>query len=550
MEPTFERDFDALEAEFAALRDAPPDADRAGHAVDALARALAALEREHSAHEEAQREADRGAEARGRVTQLLESMSDGFYALDREWRFTYVNRRAERIWGISREQLLGRSVHDWPATEALFPRHQRAVDLRRVEKLEHFDAERGRWLQIALCPAADALYVFLDDITRRKRAEERLRRHEGEYHQLLDALPGNAWSSDASGRVTFVNRNWAAYSGLDLQGTIARAGEIIHADDRVDLTRVWREAHERGQPWEREYRLRRRDGVFRWHLARGHPVRGADGGITGWVGMATDVHEMKETDARVQRLYDEARQTSEQLARAIETKDEFLGLMSHELKTPITTILGNAEVLLKHRDALDPEAVRSSLTDIYDESARLHRTVEDLLSLARIERGQEIELEPLLLGRVVARVIMEHRTRFPARSIEFRVPDEPVPVMGERGYIEQVSRNLLSNAEKYSPRELPIHIDVRRSEQEMQVVIGDHGAGLTPEESELVFTPFVRLPRTAMQAAGSGIGLAVCRRLIEAQSGHIWAQPRRGGGSEFCFALPIADEPETDEAGF
>src|SRR5205085_12067938 len=119
-------------------------------------------------------------------------------------------------------------------------------------------------------------------------------------------------------------------------------------------------------------------------------------------------------------------------------------------------------------------------------------------------------------------------------------------VLGERGYVEQVLRNLLSNAEKYSPRDSTITVRVESAGREVCVTVADKGDGLSEQESREVFRPFVRLSRTALQAAGTGIGLTVCKRLIEAQSGRIWVQRRPGGGSEFCFTLPLADEAPED----
>ena len=120
----------------------------------------------------------------------------------------------------------------------------------------------------------------------------------------------------------------------------------------------------------------------------------------------------------------------------------------------------------------------------------------------------------------------------------------PHPALGERVYVEQVLRNLLSNAEKYSSRDTTITGAVPGRRERRLVTVADRGEGLSARESREVFKPFVRLSRTALQAAGTGIGLTVCKRLVEAQSGRIWAQPRPGGGTEFCFTLPLADEAD------
>ncbi len=389
--------------------------------------------------------------------------------------------------------------------------------------------------------------TYANDVSRRRLAEEALQRREAEHQRLLDELPCSAWRTDADGRITYVNHHWIEYSGLDAEHP-ASWNDVLHPDDAATTRAEWMSGRETATAWQNEHRLRRHDGAWRWHLTRAHPIRDAAGGVIAWVATSSDIHDLKEDDLNVQRLYNEERQASEQLTHSVETKDQFLALMAHELKTPITTIVGNAEVLLRREKQLDPGARRAALADIHDEASRLHHTVEDLLSLARIEGEQEFELEPILLGRVVMHVIEEQQRRDPSRLYETRLPAHEPPVLGERVYIEQVARNLLSNAEKYGPRDLPIEITITVREREVEVTIGDHGGGLTTDEARTIFRPFVRLERTALQASGSGIGLAVCKRLIEAQSGRVWARPRPGGGSEFCFALPIAEDPGEDEA--
>ncbi len=271
----------------------------------------------------------------------------------------------------------------------------------------------------------------------------------------------------------------------------------------------------------------------------GHPEPGKFGereeriaaSIAGWAAVAVDNA----------RLFEASERKSEELKRANAAKDEFLGLVSHELKTPITTIFGNAEVLRRRFDRLDDESRTAALADISNEAERLHRIVDNLLVLARLERGQAINAEPLLIRRLIDPIIAEHRRRFPYRQIDVDAPRDILPISGEPVYVEQVVRNLLSNAEKYSPPDRPIEVRIRRVRNNMELAVLDRGPGFAPEEAELIFTPFYRSPRTADIAGGVGVGLAVCKRLIEAQGGKIWARPRKEGGADIGFSLPLAD---------
>ena len=164
--------------------------------------------------------------------------------------------------------------------------------------------------------------------------------------------------------------------------------------------------------------------------------------------------------------------------------------------------------------------------------------------LARIEAGAGFDTEPVLLGRLVARVLQAHRTRHPAREIDVDDRAGAVPVRGEPLYVEQTLRNLLSNAEKYSPQHKNVQVVIDRSDRHVAVRVLDRGIGIAADEIARVFDSFYRTPRASGFAPGAGIGLAVARRLVEAQGGEIWIQPREGGGTEAGFTLPLEAEED------
>ena len=242
------------------------------------------------------------------------------------------------------------------------------------------------------------------------------------------------------------------------------------------------------------------------------------------------------------RLLREAQETAAELREASAAKDEFLGLISHELRTPITTIFGNAQVLRRHGERVTVEDRAAALSDIEQETDRLQRIIDNLLVLARMQAGQQVPTEPVLLGYLIGRLASKHLERFPARAVDVSVPEGLPPVEAEAVYVEQVLANLLSNAEKYSPAGQPIAIEAFVADDGVSVSVLDRGAGLGEGEHEQVFSPFYRSERTRAQASGAGMGLAVCRRLIEAQGGTIGAKSRSGGGAAFTFTLPIAKE--------
>jgi PAS domain S-box-containing protein len=265
-------------------------------------------------------------------------------------------------------------------------------------------------------------------------------------------------------------------------------------------------------------------------LGSAAPLFDEEGRVTGAIGAFMDVTEL--------------RRIEEELRRANAAKDEFLGLVSHELKTPMTTILGNAQVLMRSGGRLPDEDRQMALGDIAAGAERLHGIIENLLVLARVETGQEVELEPVMVGRIIERCIQEQRRVYPR---EVRLTDESAQafVLAQPVYIRQAVVNLLSNAEKYGKAGEPTEVLLRRQDGELRVHVLDRGRGFSEEEAQRIFEPFYRSEGAAKKASGVGIGLTVCKRLIEAQGGRMWAAPREGGGADIGFCLPLADaEPE------
>jgi signal transduction histidine kinase len=226
------------------------------------------------------------------------------------------------------------------------------------------------------------------------------------------------------------------------------------------------------------------------------------------------------------------------LEQAIKERDVLLGIISHEIRTPLTTIFGNAHLLLRRLEDLDVDSRTRAISDIREEAERLNRLVENMLLLARAGAQATLPTEPVLIDRALSSLVGEHHDRFSQRSFVISVKPKGLMVDAQPDYMKQVIQNLLGNAEKYSPPDQQIDVRARRSGREVVFSIQDRGPGVAAGEAEIVFQPFYRSRRTSGNVGGAGIGLAVCKLLVQAQSGRIWTRPRRGGGSAFEFTLP------------
>jgi K+-sensing histidine kinase KdpD len=233
--------------------------------------------------------------------------------------------------------------------------------------------------------------------------------------------------------------------------------------------------------------------------------------------------------------------------RANALREAFIGVISHELRTPITTIYGLSKMLRQRLDSLSPEVRNQAIEDVEAEADRLYRLVEDLLVLSRAERGRvEITTDPIVIAHVLRRAVEAEAVRWPTRKFGLSVDGPLALVLGEETYIEQILRNLLTNAAKYSQGGTAVRVTAQTEDGEVVIRVLDEGIGIPEAEPDELFELFYRAPSASRQAAGAGIGLFVCRQLIEAMGGRIWARNRDAGGAEVGFALPVhsVDEGE------
>jgi PAS domain S-box-containing protein len=220
-------------------------------------------------------------------------------------------------------------------------------------------------------------------------------------------------------------------------------------------------------------------------------------------------------------------------------RDTFIGVLSHELRTPVTTIYAGSKVLAREDDRLPPETRREIFADIVVEAERLHRLVEDVIAMTRFGESEgEVGNEPVLVQRVLPAVVRSEETRWSGITFRMTLPPGLPTAFADPTYVEQVVRNLLSNAAKYGGPGTTVDILADADDDELRIRIVDDGPGFPSEDADRVFELFFRSSATSA-AAGAGIGLFVCARLVRAMGGRIWATPRPEGGAEFGFTLRV-----------
>ena len=349
----------------------------------------------------------------------------------------------------------------------------------------------------------------------------------------------------ADGQFLQVNRRFCQLTGYSREELLEmHVGDLDHPDDRaVDAERWAGFLRDPDGRYDVEKRYLRRDGGVIWvHVTAARIAIAADGEV-----IAKTVENITERVIAIRAL----EEREERLSEALDAKEEFLGLVSHELRTPLTVIVGLANVMASN--GMSREQMQAVVFEIRESAEHLASLLESMLVLARANSEDDVAVEPLMLERVIDRAVARHRQIFPRRTVTLDVQAPALLVDGNEAWISQVVSNLLANAQKYSPAGGEIRIAVERAGPNVVVRVLDEGPGLDPSDLPLVFEPFYRAPRAQQQSGGLGLGLAVCKRLIELQGGEIWAAERNGRGAEFGFSLPALtddhDAPPLDAPG-
>lgn len=506
--------------------------------------------------EERDRLLAREREAADQVSTILESITDAFFAVDRGWRFSYVNHEAEALLDRPREQLLGRSLwEEFPqAAGATFEReYRRAMEEQATVQFEDFYPPLDAWFDVRAYPTADGLSVYFRNITARKRAEQALRESEERFRALGNSIPQLAWMADPQGSIFWYNERWHEYTGTTLEEMQGWGWTKVHHPAHMErvVARI-RHSFETGEPWEDTFPIRGRTGEYRWFLSRALPIRDEQGKVVRWFGTNTDVTAEMEAAAERERLLErerearaEAERRREELERVTESRTRLMRGFSHDVKNPLGAADGYAQLLEDGiLGELSPKQVESVGRMRRSIQTSLH-LINDLLELARAEAGQ-IELEPVPTD--VAELAREAAEDFRAQAAAAELALEvraagAVITRTDPARVRQILSNLLSNAVKYTPGG-GITVDAcfvaagrgARGADCIAIRVADTGPGIPEDKQERIFQEFTRLDPEAEH--GAGVGLAISRRIARLLGGDITVASAEGGGSTFTLWLP------------
>ncbi len=525
-------------------------------ARELLARVEAALKMARLRQETMQREQELRFEAevaKAHLETVLAGIQDQFFVLDRQWRYTFVNKQVVEVVGFSEEELLGRSIWEvFPdvVESEFYTQVHRAIAEHTVVRFEYFYPRWNRWFENRIYPFNEGVSIFVTDVSDvyeelrlRKQAQEALRESEERFRLMADSTPTLIWMSGTDKLCNYFNKTWLDFTGRTIEQEMGNGWtQGVHPDDLQYCLDTYRNAFDSRQGFRMEYRLRRFDGQYRWIFDVGVPRFTPEGEFLGYIGSCIDITERKTVESERDRLLQLEQAARTEAERANRIKDEFLAVLSHELRSPLNPILGWAN-LLNTRE-FDSVALKKAIATIERNAKLQAQLIEDLLDVSRILQGKlSLNMFPVSLAIVIDAALETVRLAAEAKNIQIhKTLDTCVErVLGDSSRLQQIIWNLLSNAVKFTPEEGRIDIQLQQVDTQAQIIVSDTGKGISPEFLPHVFEYFRQADSTTTRKFGGlGLGLAIVRHLVELHGGTIWVESLgEGQGATFTVRLPL-----------
>ena len=362
------------------------------------------------------------------------------------------------------------------------------------------------------------IIVVITEVTSQVLALKKVEESEAQFRQMTELMPNKISNLDPEGKAIYLNKSWLKYSGKSFE-ELRDFGycTIMHPDDLEKFQKSFQKAVDNETDLEMEMRFLRHDGEYKWHLNRTSPVKDEIGKIKLWIGTTTDIHDQKNKE---------------------QAKDEFIGIASHEMKTPLTTAKAYVQLLQHTLEKTNSEGLLFA-QKANESIDRLNDLIGELLDVSKIKSGKlPLTITPFNFNEMMDSAIESVQYVSPNHKIIKSGEIEGL-VTGDKERLQQVVINLLSNAVKYSPKANKVYINLAKENQELKVSVKDEGIGIRKESSVKIFERYYREEGRAREFQGLGIGLSISSEIIERHHGKIWVESEPDKGSTFYFTLPI-----------
>jgi PAS domain S-box-containing protein len=460
------------------------------------------------------------------ISNVIESITNAFFALDGEWRFTYINSKAESLLQKTAAELLGRNIWEQlpDLTRTLaYNNYREALAKQTTIEFEEYYSHEAKWYQVNVYPAAEGLAVYYADITDRKQIEAELRKSEEKHRSLIEQVQDYAIIMlDGTGHIVSWNIGAERLYGYDSAETSGKHISLLFPTETpIAEVAEWLEvARSKGKFFDETWQVRKNGSRYFSSVLIGS-VKDTDGELLGYSVVIRDMTEQMETEKR---------------------KNEFISIASHELKTPLTSIKVFTQLLQKRLVGQSDKAVEHHIERMGIQINKITNLVEDLLDISKIESGKlQLKMKEFELNDLVNQIIEDFRYTTDIQIIVKEMGQDS-KIYGDTDRLGQVITNLLSNAIKYSPESDRVVVRTKSKIDGIEFSVEDFGIGIPKDQQPRIFERFYRANPLHNEAfSGLGLGLYISAEIISRHNGKIGFRSIENVGSTFYFVLPHVD---------
>ncbi|MCW9041534.1 MAG: PAS domain-containing protein, partial [Flavobacteriales bacterium] len=475
---------------------------------------------------------------------ILESIGDAFFAVDTEWKVSYWNKEAENVLGTKREDIVGKNLWDVfnDAIELKFySEYHKAMTTKKMVRFEEFYPATASWFEVSAYPSEKGLSIYFKDITQRKTAEEQIRLSNERFEKVTEATNDAIWDWDIINNQLYWGKGYKTLFGYDVANNapdLESWSTRIHPDDRDNILKSLEDIIKDSKQfnWQHDYRYKKENNDYAFVIDRGVVIRDENGKAVRMVGAMTDISYQKEHEASLKKLNNQLLKYTNELVKSNEELEQFAYVASHDLQEPlrmVTSFLSQLEK--KYAEQLDEKA-HTYIDFAVDGATRMRQIILDLLEFSRIGKYND-ELENVDLTEIVEQTKVLLRKIIEEKKAIVIYKNLP-KIRAYRSPIVQVFQNLISNGLKYAKADVDPVIEIKAKElkNEWQFAIKDNGIGIDKDYYDKIFVIFQRL-HGKTEYSGTGMGLAIVKKIIENFGGKIWLDSKVGEGTTFYFTL-------------
>ncbi len=477
---------------------------------------------------------------------ILESIGDGFFTLDNHWEITFWNKEVERITGKVKEQVVGCNFWEIYPEKLNTPFHINCIKAVATHKVQHFETyydTNDVWFEISMYPNENGLSVYIKDATARIRMDEQLKLSNMQFELVAKATNDAIWDYDIqTDTLTQISDGFAKLFDYTFE-KVSKGSRfftsIVHPDDLQSLINSRKRAIKDVSQiyWKGEYRFLKRDDEYGYVQERIYIMRDQSGKALRLIGATQDITQQKRNERSLERLNAELARYARNLAASNTELEQFAYVASHDLQEPLRMVSSFMTLLEKNYSNNLDDRAKQYIHFAVDGAKRMRKIILDLLEYSRIGRFEK-GIEEVNLNELMDEILLLFRNLINDKHAIVIVDQLPV-IDAHRAPIRQVFHNLIGNALKFTRTGIAPQVKVAYTEieSEYQFEVADNGVGIAPAHFDRIFLIFQRLYDKS-EYEGTGMGLSVCKRIVETLGGRIWVDSAEGKGSSFFFTLP------------